>query len=122
MGKADASRNLHSVSVASGGVVPTGDRWVDRPAKDFWERLHVKQRQTLFTPMKISGGPQYGTEIGSIRVTLGIDAMNCRFYVLDEWKAVRDPHARCDKFVGRTIFVNNFRDAFKLIEREGMGE
>ena len=136
MGKAEAGKNLHRVSAnpeASktfpAGIFPggesnspfTSDRWIERKAKDFWERLHVKRRQTLFTPMKIIGGPRYGTEIGDVRVTMGVDNQNNYFYVVDEWKKLRDPHARCERFTGRTVFVDNLEDAFKLLEHEGMG-
>ena len=41
-----------------------------------------------------------------------MDNQNSYFYVVDEWKKLRDPHARCERFIGRTVVVDNLEGFF----------
>ena len=59
--------------------------------------------------------------IGKFRVTVGVDEHSNAFNVVDKWKDLKDPHARCVRVTGTTFFVDNLEDASKLIEHGGMG-
>ena len=108
---------VYSISNSSGCQEnrSLSDIWIERGGCTVWERKHLKARQALFTPMKVAGGPSVSTCVGKYRVTIGLDEHLNNFYAVDLWKDLKDPHARCVKFTGRTVFVDNLEDATKLI-------
>ena len=137
-GKAEAGKNLRLLeSLSTPGIArcaclirnssgrqesrSLSDIWIERGACTVWERKHLKARQALFTPMKVAGGPSDSTCVGKYRVTVGLDEHSNNVYAVDLWKDLKDPHARCVKFTGRTVFVDNLEDATKLIVHSGMG-
>ena len=74
-----------------------------------WERIHLKWRQTLFTPMKVAKGPTCGDEVGNWRHTVGRLRNGRVFQTSDQWKTL-DPalaHARVEEFIGVTVFDNS---------------
>ena len=55
---------------------------------------HSKPRETLFTPMKVAGGPLAADQAQSSRITVGklIDGQD--FVLVDNWKTSAEPHRR----------------------------
>ena len=80
---------------------------VQGPQVDGWEtravgnheivRQHRKPRMSLFTPMKVVGGPRNATSVGSVRVTVGKYADEQTFCKVDRWKVAVEPHQRMEQ-------------------------
>ena len=63
-------------------------------------------RESLFTPTKVSKGPQGISQVGDIRITAGTTSKGRVFQCRDLWKTLENPHQRVEPFVGQTHFVN----------------
>ena len=71
-------------------------------------RLHRKPRHTLFTPMKVAGGPKNAATVGNIRVTVGYFKDGQSFCKVDKWKISKEPHERITKpWTGMTMFIHH---------------
>ena len=80
-----------------------------------WFRSHRKERRCLFTPMKVSKGPNNSRQVAPIRVTCCESELgHCTIYV-DHWKQSRHPHRIVDAFKGWTCFLE--RDAWGEVGR-----
>ena len=87
-------------------LIEKNDYW--KTSGSGWERVHCKPRRTLFTPMKVAGGPANGVLVGDLRVTSGIFEDGVFFQKVEEWKELEDQHAAMPQaWVGRTEFVNH---------------
>ena len=76
-------------------------------SESYLVRTHSKPRETLFTPMKVAGGPLAADQVQSSRITVGkfIDGQD--FVLVDNWKTSAEPHRRLQSaWTGRTIFQN----------------
>ena len=59
--------------------------------------------------------------MGQYRMTIGVDDQLNSYTVIDHWKALKEQHARCLKFVGSTFFTDDFEDVVKLIKHHAVG-
>ena len=91
---------------------------VQKSQADCWEaradgrrgiiRQHRKPRLSLFTPMKVAGGPRNATTVGSVRVTVGEYADKRKFFKMDRWKTEVEPHQRMEQpWTGTTFFLED---------------
>ena len=63
---------------------------------------------SLFTPMKVAGGPRNATSVGSMRVTIGKYADNQTFCMVDKWKVAAEPHQQMEQpWTGTTFFLKD---------------
>ena len=90
---------LHSVGVS--------DAWAKGGYKDgVIPRIHPKPRETLFTPMKVAGGPRDAKTVGSTRLTIGQFEDGEKIVVRDDLKIPKDPHRMLrGACTGSTIFL-----------------
>ncbi len=82
------------------------DHWeATRP--EYWARRHVKPRRSLFTPMRVPGGPRNSEAIGSVRVTIGKFDDGEPFMIEDDWKGSPELHHRLEReWTGVTAFTH----------------
>ena len=91
---------------------------VQGPRVDGWEtravgnheivRQHHKPRLSLFTPMKVAGGPHNAASVGSVRVTVGKYADEQTFCKVDQWKVAMEPHQKMERpWTGTTFFLKD---------------
>ena len=93
-GRADTAPQLNEVS----------DKW--RNTKEVWHRNHNKSRRTLFTPMRVAGGPGNAMLVGETRVTIGQLENGERFKIVDDWKDEANAHRDLgSNWTGITMFV-----------------
>ena len=106
-GRAETAPQLNNLGEEYGvnvGDHRNGDSWISGPAAG-WIRVHRRDRQTLFTPMKVYMGPEHHADVGELRVTNGIFADGSVFEVRDEWKRVQRPHRKLRMpWTGTTTF------------------
>ena len=87
-------------------AVERRDSWA-RKGREVWQRQHDKPRTSLFTPMKVAGGPRNGGDIGGWRITAGRCTDGKEFVFKDEWKILENPHQLLSKpWTGTTTFVH----------------
>ena len=96
-------------TVASTSLIINGlsraDEW--NYSEGHFVRAHNKPRETLFTPMKVAGGPLAAAQIHSSRITVGKFVGGQDFVLVDNWKTSAEPHRRLQgAWTGRTIFQN----------------
>ncbi len=88
-------------------AVERRDSWA-RKGREVWQRQHDKPRTSLFTPMKVAGGPRNGGDIGGWRITAGRCTDGKKFVFKDEWKILENPHQLLRKpWTGTTTFVHS---------------
>jgi len=80
------------------------------------ERVHVRPRVELFIPLRVSGAPS-AKSILSARITIGkfVDSNNPKdiFVLADSWTCRGTAHKALQKpWIGRTIFIKKFIDAY----------
>ena len=85
------------------------DGWETRTTGDHEiVRQHRKPRISLFTQMKVAGGPRNATSVGSMRVTIGKYADNQTFCMVDKWKVAAEPHQQMEQpWTGTTFFLKD---------------
>jgi hypothetical protein len=83
-----------------------GDHWKSRGEKGIWYRVHTKPRKSLFTPYKVSKGPDQNVSIGKIRFTKGVTQSGHMFEFHDQWMLPHNAHRLLDEpWVGCTTFI-----------------
>ena len=74
---------LNYMDFARGDTVTAGTR---EDKKGTWRRAHQSWRRSLFTPMKVAGGPVHGGDLQACRWTQGIRKDGTKFEIEDDWK------------------------------------
>ena len=88
-----------------GGSRASGGWWETRAVGNHEiVRQHHKPRLSLFTPMKVAGGPYNAASVGSVRVTVGKYADEQTFCKVDQWKVAMEPHQKMERPRTGTIF------------------
>ena len=80
-GRARIAADLHYVRCRK-----NGDSWDQRGRKGIWRRAHQTLRRSLFTPMKVGGGPDSGGDLLGRRITEGVRRNGSKFVIKDDWK------------------------------------
>lgn len=82
-----------------------GDYWHARGERGTWIRVHATARRALFTPAKVSKGPNDLDKLQCRRTTIGIDKSGRTFTITDDWRDSQIAHRLLDDlWTGKTIF------------------
>ena len=80
------------------------DEWKEKG--ETWLRTHAKPRKTMFTPLKVPGGPSTSHDVGAWRVTIGKYDDGENFKIIDNWITSKTPHKNLGRFwTGTTSFT-----------------
>ena len=79
-------------SIKNAGLRERKEGTIGQPAAV--RQLQRKPRHTLFTPMKVAGGPANAADVGSTRVPVGEYAGGGSFCEVEKWKEVKELHRR----------------------------
>ena len=82
------------------------DSWTSKGCEGSWSRCHRTPRRHLFTPYKVSGGPDRDTRFMRYRVTSGhYVESGISFKITDDWLRAGNAHrALKQSWVGQTSF------------------
>ena len=87
------------------------DRWEERGEQGRWVRYHRTPRVAMFTPFRVPNGPGRKTRLNTVRETIGIDEVGCRFKLTDDWTRKADAHRVLPaRWTGITVFRTSEHD------------
>ena len=108
-GRANATAQVHAIQEASPlrrtKKRKGGGSWDDQGSDATVRRCHSTWRRSLFTPMKIKGGPADGDALDPLRVTAGVTRSGRKFVIKDNLKSLDRAHLVLEEdWTGHTVF------------------
>ena len=80
--------------------------------EEAWLRCHRKPRQSMFTPMKVAGGPKNACQVGGMRISILREVSTSDWHmIVDDWKTSVEPHCRVPLSQGYTAFLTSSSDS-----------